>query len=112
MPVLSASVALLVLRLVLAAVLAWSGVAKVADRAGFGAALAGFALPAWVARAAVVALPIAELAVAVALVPAASSWWAAVTALALLLAFTVVLVVSLLRGRRPECHCFGAFSAR
>ena len=49
---------------------------------------------------------------AAALVPAISAWWAAVAALFLLLAFTLVLVASLVRGRRPECHCFGVFSAR
>ena len=108
----SVSVALLVLRLALAALLAWSGAAKLADRRGFREALAGFALPAGLARAVAPVLPIAELMVAVALVPAASSWWAAVSALFLLLAFTLVLVVSLVRGRRPECHCFGAFSSR
>ena len=108
----SVSVALFVLRLVLAALLAWSGVAKLADREGFREALAGFALPAGLARPAAVVLPIAELAVAAALVPAATSWWAAVAALFLLLAFTLVLVVTLIRGQRPECHCFGAFSSR
>jgi peroxiredoxin/uncharacterized membrane protein YphA (DoxX/SURF4 family) len=110
--VLGASVVLLGLRLVLAAVLAWSGLAKLADRAGFRTALAGFALPAGLAGAAAVVLPIAEVAVAAALVPAVSAWWAAAGALVLLLAFTLVLVVTLVRGRRPDCHCFGTFSAR
>jgi peroxiredoxin/uncharacterized membrane protein YphA (DoxX/SURF4 family) len=112
MAVLSVPAALLVLRVVLAAVLAWSGLAKLTDRAGFRIALDGFALPAGLARPTAVVLPVAELAAAAALVPAASAWWAAVAALVLLLAFTVVLVVTLARGLRPECHCFGAFSAR
>jgi hypothetical protein len=30
----------------------------------------------------------------------------------LLLAFTVVLVVRLVQGRRPPCACFGALSAK
>jgi peroxiredoxin len=110
--VLSASVALLGLRLVLAGVLAWSGLAKVVDRAGFRTALAGFALPAGLAGAAAVVLPVAELVVAAALVPAGPAWWAAAAALVLLLAFTLVLAVTLLRGQRPECHCFGPFFAR
>lgn len=48
----SVSAALLVPRLALAAVLAWSGAARLADRRGFREALAGFALPAGLARAA------------------------------------------------------------
>lgn len=110
MPVLTAF--LLGLRLLLAALLAWSGLAKLADRPGFRTALTGFALPAGLAGTAAAVLPIIELAVAVALVPAASAWRAAVAALSLLVAFTLVLVVTLVRGRRPECRCFGAFSAR
>ena len=49
---------------------------------------------------------------AAALVPAVSAGWAAVAALVLLLAFTLVLVATLARGSRPECHCFGVFSAQ
>jgi hypothetical protein len=36
---------------------------------------------------------------------------AAVVALALLIAFTMLLVIRLSQGRRPPCACFGSFSA-
>jgi methylamine dehydrogenase accessory protein MauD len=50
---------------------------------------------------------LSELAVAVALIPAALAWWGAVGALALLLLFIAGIALSLARGQRPECHCFG-----
>jgi peroxiredoxin/uncharacterized membrane protein YphA (DoxX/SURF4 family) len=104
--------ALLLLRLLLAGVLAWSGSAKLADRRDFRVALADFGVPTGLARPAAAVLPLVELAVAVALVPGTSAWGAALAAVSLLVAFTLVLVVSLARGRRPECHCFGSFSSR
>jgi len=52
-------------------------------------------------------LPLAELACAIALLPAAWAVWGAAGTLALLLLFIVVIAVSLARGRRPACHCFG-----
>src|SRR5207244_547943 len=52
-------------------------------------------------------LPLVELGVALALLPAVSAWWSALGALGLLLVFVVGIGVSLLRGRRPACHCFG-----
>jgi thiol-disulfide isomerase/thioredoxin len=54
-----------------------------------------------------VLVPLAELAVAVALLPAATARWAAVGALVLLTVFTMGVVNALLRGREPDCHCFG-----
>jgi hypothetical protein len=46
-----------------------------------------------------------ELGVALALLPAA--WWGAFGALGLLLVFVIGIGITLLRGRRPACHCFG-----
>src|SRR5919201_2237514 len=48
-----------------------------------------------------------QLGVALALLPVVSAWWGALGALGLLLVFVVGIGVSLLRGRRPDCHCFG-----
>ena len=98
---------LLAARLVLAAVFFASGAAKAADRAGTREAAAAFGLPAWMRRPVAVALPAAELLVAGALVPASSAAPAGWAALALLAAFSAAVAVSLARGRRPECHCFG-----
>ncbi len=52
-------------------------------------------------------LPFAELICAVALIPVASAWWGATGVLTLLLCFIAGISVSLMQGRRPDCHCFG-----
>jgi peroxiredoxin len=66
-----------------------------------------FRVPAALAALFGLLLPLAELAVAAALVPASTAWWGAVGALALLLLFVVGLGANLARGRKPDCHCFG-----
>jgi methylamine dehydrogenase accessory protein MauD len=99
-------------RLALAAVFLLSGLAKLGDRRGSVDAAHDLGVPS--ARAAPVAslLVILELAVAVALVPTVSARWAAVGASVLLLGFSAAVAVALIRGRRPNCHCFGQLSAR
>ena len=52
-------------------------------------------------------LPLAELAVAAALLPVATAWWGAAGGLTLLLLFVAAIAANLARGRRAECHCFG-----
>jgi peroxiredoxin/uncharacterized membrane protein YphA (DoxX/SURF4 family) len=99
--------ALLVARLVLALVFVVAGLAKLIDRSGSRQAVADFGLPRALAAPLGLLLPLAELAVAAALLPAASAWWGAMGALALLLAFVAGIAVNLARGRRPDCHCFG-----
>jgi peroxiredoxin len=94
-------------RMLLALVFGVAGGAKLVDRAGSQQALRDFGLPGWLASPAGVLLPLVELGVAVALLPAVSAWWAAVAAMALLVLFVVGIGLSLLRGRRPACHCFG-----
>jgi hypothetical protein len=88
-------------------VFAAAGVAKLADPQGTRSAVAGFGVPdgfgALVARA----LPLVELAVAVALLAPVTARWAALTAIVLLAVFAVAISLNLIRGRRPECHCFG-----
>ncbi len=99
--------ALLVARLLLAAVFVVSGLAKLADRAGSRRAVTDFGLPARLANPIGTFLPLAELAVAVALLPLATAWWGGLGALLLLLAFSAGIAVNLARGRTPNCHCFG-----
>ena len=99
--------ALLIGHLLLAAVFALSGVAKLADQAGSRQALIAFGLPRSLATPLGRLLPLAELAVAVALAPAVTAWWGALGALALLLAFVVGIGANLARGRKPNCRCFG-----
>jgi peroxiredoxin len=99
--------ALLMARLLLALVLAAAGVTKLADRRGSRQAIIDFGAPAILAAPIGLLMPLAELAVAAALVPAATAWWGAAGALALLLLFAVAIGANLARGRKPECHCFG-----
>jgi methylamine dehydrogenase accessory protein MauD len=99
--------ALLIARLLLAGVFIVAGLAKLADPKGSRQAIVDFGVPAPLAGPLGVLLPLAELAVAVALLPASTAWWGAVGALALLLLFVVGISVNLARGRKPDCHCFG-----
>src|SRR4051812_9147270 len=98
---------LLVTRVFLAVVFAAAGVAKAADMAGTRNTVTEFGLPPRLVAPLGVALPVAELATAALLLPAATAWWGALTALGLLLAFMVAIAGNLARGRRPDCHCFG-----
>ena len=91
----------------LAVVFAVAGISKLTDREGSRQAMSDFGLPAALAAPFGLLLPLAELAVAVALVPAATAWWGAVGALALLVLFVVGISINLARGRQPDCHCFG-----
>jgi peroxiredoxin/uncharacterized membrane protein YphA (DoxX/SURF4 family) len=100
-------VALLVARLILSAVLAAAGLAKLADRVGSREAIAGFGVPARLATPLAILLPVVELAVAVALIPTGSAWAGAVGALALLLLFIAAIALNLARGHKPDCRCFG-----
>ena len=99
--------ALLTARLLLAAVFLVAGIAKLADLAGSRQALRDFGVPARLADPFGLLLPLAELAVAVALLLPATAWWGALGAVALLLLFVGGIGSNLARGRQPECHCFG-----
>src|SRR5205085_4039775 len=101
------SVALLIARLLLAVVFVVAGLAKLADLAGSRQALRDFGVPALLAAPFGLLLPLAELAVAIALIPTVSAWWGALGALILLLLFVAGISYNLARGRQPECHCFG-----
>ena len=99
--------ALLIARLVLGALFSLAGVAKLSDLKGSRKAIIDFGLPAVLASPLAVLLPLAELGVGAALIPASSAWWGALGALGLLLLFLVGISINLARGRKPECHCFG-----
>ncbi len=94
-------------RLVLAAVLAVAGTAKLLDAAGSRGALKGFGVPRRAARLAGTVLPVAELAIAAGLLVPASAWWSALAAAGLLAVFMAAIGVSMARGAAPDCHCFG-----
>jgi hypothetical protein len=101
----------LISRLALAAVFFLAGAAKLSDRAGSRAALVGFGLPPSLAAPLGVALPLVELVVAIALLPAASANWGGLGALILLGLFIVGIANVLVRGREADCHCFGQLHA-
>ena len=66
---------LLLARLLLVAVFAVAGFAKLADREGSRKGLEGFGVPANVAVPGSILLPIAEIAVAILLLPVGTAWW-------------------------------------
>jgi methylamine dehydrogenase accessory protein MauD len=100
-------IVLLVARLLLAGVFLVAGLGKLADRAGSRQAIVDFGVPARLSAPLSILLPLAELAVAAALIPTTTAWWSAVGALALLLLFVAGIAVNLARGSKPNCHCFG-----
>lgn len=100
-------IAILAARMLLAAVFAVAGVAKLADLAGSRQAMRDFGVPKRLATPLGTFLPLVEIAVAVTLLPRATAWLGAVGALALLVAFVAGIGTSLARGKQPDCHCFG-----
>lgn len=103
----------LLARLALAATFVVSAVAKLRDRDGARQAVVDFGLPTSLAGPVAALLAPAELASAALLLTAGWGVVAgALLAVAMLLAFTVGIVVNLTRGNRVECHCFGAMSTK
>jgi thiol-disulfide isomerase/thioredoxin len=101
------STAVLAARLVLAGVFALGSITKLTDLRGSRAAVAGFGVPERIASPLGTLLPFAELAVALALLPAGSARDGALAAGALLLVFVAAIARSMARGEAPDCHCFG-----
>lgn len=99
---------LLLIRIILAAVFAVAAVGKLLDRPGAEKAARDFGVPEDWARPLAVGLPIAELLIALLLVPVATAWFGAFGALALLAAFTIAMIRQMRQGNAPDCHCFGA----
>jgi thiol-disulfide isomerase/thioredoxin/uncharacterized membrane protein YphA (DoxX/SURF4 family) len=94
-------------RLLLAVVFATAGIAKLLDRPGTRNALQAFGVPRIALSPGSLLLPLAELAIAVALVPAPTAQWGGLAALVLLLAFMGGIANAMVRGQAPDCHCFG-----
>jgi len=96
-----------VARIALALLFAHAAAHKLRDLAAFRAALAGYRLaPEPALGALALALPVAELAAALALL--AAPRLGSVLALALLATYTLAIAANLARGRRDiDCGCFG-----
>ncbi|HEY4331777.1 MAG TPA: MauE/DoxX family redox-associated membrane protein, partial [Ilumatobacteraceae bacterium] len=95
-------------RAVVGIVFVAAGAGKLADRAGPGAGMADFGVPARFTTAAGYTLSIVELIVAALVIADGTAAWGASAAAALLLLFSIVIARSLARGATPDCHCFGA----
>jgi thiol-disulfide isomerase/thioredoxin len=98
---------LLLARLALTIVFGVAGVAKLSDRPGTERALRGFGAPEILTRPLAWILPMAEICVALALLPLVTAWLGGLGALLLLAAFLLGIGVNLARGNTPDCHCFG-----
>lgn len=96
------------IRVVLAVVLLWSGVAKLRDLSASREAAARLGIPAPFNGPVGSVLPLAELAIAAALLPTATARGAGWAAGGLFAAFAILVGGNLLVGRRPACNCFGA----
>jgi len=94
-------------RLVLAAVFAVAGAAKLRDRRGTRQAAREFGAPERLAGLVGLILPLAELTVAGLLLVPGTVLVGEAGALALLLLFSAAIGIALARGRAPDCHCFG-----
>jgi peroxiredoxin/uncharacterized membrane protein YphA (DoxX/SURF4 family) len=94
-------------QILLAAVFAVAGIAKLRDLAGSRQAVAEFGVPARLAPSIGTALPIAELVAAVLLIIHPTARWGALVALLLLVSFVIGIATAMSRGRAPDCNCFG-----
>jgi peroxiredoxin/uncharacterized membrane protein YphA (DoxX/SURF4 family) len=102
-----AELTLLFCRLLLAAVFLVAGATKFVDPMGTMKALREFGLPKALVRPVVVLLPLLEVVAAAALIPASLAWYGAWGAIGLLALFVIAIAVAMIRGRKPDCHCFG-----
>ena len=98
---------LLAARLFLAAVFLLAGIAKLKGHQGSSKAFGDFGLPQALARPFSFLLSMAEILVALALIPVDFAWYGACGALGLLIVFVIGIGINLARGRRPDCNCFG-----
>jgi uncharacterized membrane protein YphA (DoxX/SURF4 family) len=99
-------------RLVLASVFGVAGVGKAFDPTGSQKAISDFGSPGLFVKPVAFLLPVAEFSTTALLLWTSAAFWGAAAALALLLAFTIVITANMVKGRRPECHCFGQFHSR
>jgi uncharacterized membrane protein YphA (DoxX/SURF4 family) len=97
-------------QLLLAIVFAVAGVAKLVDRGGTREAIESFGVSPRLAGPVAISLPVAELAIAAALLPAATARWGAIAAVVLLAGFSVAIARVLRAGATVDCNCFGGLT--
>src|SRR5262245_58204997 len=93
-------------RVVLAAVFGIAGIAKFFDLKGSEKAMKGFGLPDVLAKPFSIILPAIEIFIAYLLL-SEFRWYGAVGALILLSLFILGMIGQIVRGNKPDCHCFG-----
>jgi len=103
---------LLLGRLVLCGVFLAAGLSKLRDLAGSRQSLIDFGLTLALAKPFSILLPMCELIVAIGMLLASFAWISAVGALVLLVLLILAIVVTLARGRKPDCHCFGQLHSK
>lgn len=98
-------------RILLAALFAVAGIAKLGSRASTKVAVAAIGVPGRLAPAVSVALPSVELALAVVLLVPQLARWGAMCAIVLLVSFSLAIGGALARGRDAACNCFGTLGS-
>ena len=98
----------LVVGVLLGAVFVVAGVSKIAAHEQWRSQSADLGVPVAIA----LVMPFVEIVVGALLVGQIARREVSVFAAALLLAFTILLVVRLIQGRRPPCACFGAWTTK
>jgi peroxiredoxin/uncharacterized membrane protein YphA (DoxX/SURF4 family) len=99
---------LLIIRIILFAIFALAGIAKLYDLPGSKKAVKDFGVPEVLAKPLAVLLPVAEIIVAGLLIFVQTSWFGAIGASVLLTVFIGGMAYQMAKGNAPDCHCFGA----
>ena len=99
---------IVVVGVLLGAVFVVAGVAKIAAQEQWRSQSADLGVPVAIA----LVMPFVEIVVGALLVGHIARREVALFAAALLVAFTILLVVRLMQGRRPPCACFGAWTTK
>ncbi len=98
---------LLIIRLVLFAILAVAGIGKLLDREGAEKAVKAFGIPEPFVKTFAILTPIAELIFASCFLFVGFSWPGAAGALLLMVTFIGGMLIQIVKGEAPDCHCFG-----
>ncbi|MEO5860044.1 MAG: MauE/DoxX family redox-associated membrane protein [Pyrinomonadaceae bacterium] len=100
-------VVLLIIRLLLFAILAVAGVGKLLDREGSESAVKAFGMPGPLVTTFAFLLPVTELIFGFCLLFVSFSWIGAAGALLLMVTFIGAMLIQMIKGEAPDCHCFG-----
>jgi methylamine dehydrogenase accessory protein MauD len=106
------SLIILFARLMLAIAFAVAGFLKYRDQSSFVKAVIEFGAPRRSARLLASLLPALEIVTAILLVIGDPFHTGSISAVLLLIVFTLAVAISLFRGLRPHCRCFGQVSSK